>query len=183
MSSRLLFWAGSKELSWLFWSCKQLPPIVCSQHSPPLPCKSYVLNDALILSVRWRVLCLLACRIACVSFASDTCCLKILGASGIKIRVPLISFFPRYPLSPAGILIYSDNTEERKLCRICSNLFCRLVCRAGVIGSACPTSCWIMMLYYGFLIIKICKFFDAMTAKYTLKPIGKYCCPVKLKRA
>ncbi len=25
-----------------------------------------------------------------------------------------------------------------------------------------------------------CKFFDAMTAKYTLKPIGKYWCPLKI---
>ena len=26
-----------------------------------------------------------------------------------------------------------------------------------------------------------CKFFDAMKAKYTLKPIGKYCCPLNFK--
>ena len=79
---------------------------VCSWHPPSPLCKSYDLNDNQISGIRWLVLFLPACGTIYVSSISDIGSLIFFGVSGIKIFVPLISFLPRYPLSPASILIF-----------------------------------------------------------------------------
>ena len=76
------------------------PPIVCSQHPLPIPCKSCDLNDDLISSVRWWGSMPARLQNSLCFFRFWYLLSEGLETSGIKIWVPLTSFFPRYPLSP-----------------------------------------------------------------------------------